>query len=87
LELGAGPTQERLAVGTEIRNRYEAALRLLSQKERAAFLLRHQEGMSISEAGATLGLSDNATKQSVFRAVQKLRQALAPFVGAAVGGG
>ena len=39
-------------------------------------MLRHLEGMSISEAGATLGLSDSATKQSVFRAVQKLRQEL-----------
>jgi RNA polymerase sigma-70 factor, ECF subfamily len=85
-EPAAEALQERLAASGEIRSRYQAALGLLSEKERSAFLLRHHEGMSIPEAGAMLGLSDSATKHSVFRAVQKLRQALAPFVGSTVNG-
>jgi RNA polymerase sigma-70 factor, ECF subfamily len=48
--------------------------------ERAAFTLRHIEGMSIEEIGSVLGLKSNATKHSIFRAVRKMRAALAPFV-------
>lgn len=73
----AGP--ERLALDAEIRRRTDAALAELSPAERAAFVLRHFEGRSIAEISSTLGKRDNATKQSIFRAVRKLRTALAPF--------
>ena len=36
-------------------------------------------GMSISEIGNALGLNTSATKHSIFRAVRKMRAALAPF--------
>jgi len=52
----------------------------LSQQERTAFVLRHFEGQSIEEIGTALGLSGNAAKHSIFRAVQKLRRALEPLV-------
>lgn len=78
--------QERLALGGEMRSRYESALARLTDTERAAFVLRHVEGLSIPEASSTLGMSDNATKQSIFRAVKKLRVALAPFAGACTNG-
>ena len=48
--------------------------------ERTAFVLRHFEGRSIAEIGTTLGAGSNATKQSIFRAVQKIRRALEPMV-------
>ena len=57
------------------------ALDELSQQERTAFVLRHFEGQSIEEISAALGLSGNAAKHSIFRAVQKLRRALEPLVG------
>jgi RNA polymerase sigma-70 factor (ECF subfamily) len=57
----------------------ERALGQLSPDERAAFVLRHLEGRSIAEIGRTLGKGDNATKQSIFRAVRKLRRALVGF--------
>ena len=41
------------------------------------------EGMSIDEIGSTLGTGTNATKHSIFRAVQKLRRSLEPFVSVA----
>jgi DNA-directed RNA polymerase specialized sigma24 family protein len=47
--------------------------------QRAAFTLRHYEGRSIDEIGAALGLGTSAAKHSVFRAVKKLRVALAPL--------
>jgi RNA polymerase sigma-70 factor (ECF subfamily) len=50
----------------------------LSEMERAAFVMRHHEGMGIEEIGRTLGVLPNAAKHSVFRAVQKLRHALQP---------
>jgi RNA polymerase sigma-70 factor (ECF subfamily) len=59
----------------------DAALETLTQQERTAFVLRHYEGLSIEEIGGTLGINNNAAKHSVFRAVQKLRKALAPFKG------
>ncbi len=48
--------------------------------ERSAFVLRHFEGLSIAEIGKALGLRTSATKNSIFRAVQKLRRALEPMV-------
>ncbi len=80
------PTPERLAMSGEVRRRVTAAMARLSPKERAAFALRHHEGHSIEEVGAALGLSENAVKQSIFRAVRKLRRALEPFVAPAGGG-
>ncbi len=74
-----GPDPERAAQSTEIDRRVQQALRELSPLERAAFILRHYEGRSIEEICATLGLGTSAAKHSVFRAVKKLRVALAPL--------
>jgi RNA polymerase sigma-70 factor (ECF subfamily) len=77
------PLPDRLAMGSQLQVQLEAALGLLSPQERTAFVLRHFEGQSIQEIGDTLGTSGNATKQSIFRAVQKLRRCLEPFMTAA----
>ena len=81
LELPAAdaPNPERQAQSAEIDRRVQDALRDLSPLERAAFTLRHYEGRSIEEISATLGLGISAAKHSVFRAVKKLRVALAPL--------
>jgi RNA polymerase sigma-70 factor (ECF subfamily) len=55
----------------------------LSATERAAFVLRHYEGCSIDEIANTLGVANSAAKQSVFRAIQKLRRTLQPLWGVA----
>jgi RNA polymerase sigma-70 factor (ECF subfamily) len=73
------PGPERIAQSAEIEARVQRALRELSPLERAAFTLRHYEGRSIDEISATLGLGTSAAKHSVFRAVKKLRLALAPL--------
>jgi RNA polymerase sigma-70 factor (ECF subfamily) len=74
---GCGP--DRLAESAEIGRRVAAAMRELSPLERAAFTLRHHEGRSIQEISQMLGLGTSAAKHSVFRAVRKLRVALAPL--------
>ena len=73
------PGPERMAESAEIEQRVQCALQQLSPLERAAFTLRHYEGRSIEEISATLGLGTSAAKHSVFRAVKKLRVALAPL--------
>jgi RNA polymerase sigma-70 factor (ECF subfamily) len=73
------PGPERMAQSAEIDRRVQDALKELSPLERAAFTLRHYEGRSIEEISATLGLGTSAAKHSVFRAVKKLRIALAPL--------
>jgi len=81
LEVAASdPTPDRLALSGEIGEQVNIALTKLSPMERAAFMMRHDQGMSIEEIGRVLGTSMNATKNSVFRAVQKLRQELEPLV-------
>lgn len=77
------PTPDRLAFSGEVQTRITAALDELSPQERTAFILRHFEGLSIEQIGASLGTGTNATKHSIFRAVQKLRRSLEPFVSVA----
>lgn len=72
------PTPEAALLGQEAQLRREHAMRTLTPKERTAFLLRHMEGQPIQIIAAALGISANAAKQAIFRAVAKLRCELAP---------
>ena len=74
-----GPSPERSAASSQIRDRVADAMNELSPAERTAFVLRHFEGMQTEEIGRVLGSCSNAAKHSVFRAVQKLRKALEPL--------
>jgi RNA polymerase sigma-70 factor (ECF subfamily) len=74
------PQPDRLLYGAQVRVRIQGALAELSDQERTAFLMRHFHGMSIDEIGAVLGTATSATKNSIFRAVRKLRDALEPVV-------
>ncbi len=76
------PGPERTLLSGQVQVCVEQALSELSQQERTAFVLRHYEGLSIEEISGALGLSGNAAKHSIFRAVQKLRKMLEPLVGA-----
>ena len=75
------PSPERLALSAEVGQEMEAAIQELTPTERTAFALRHHEGLSIEEISEVLGLRISATKNAVFRGVQKLRRALAPLAG------
>src|SRR5579872_17563 len=77
---GHDPTPDRLVFSAQVQQRVDEAMNELSEQERVAFVLRHFEGLSIEEIGRSLGTSTNATKHSIFRAVQKLRKNLEPLV-------
>jgi len=73
----AGP--DRLLLSGEIAALQERALHNLTPAERTAFVLRHLEDRTIAEIASALGIEPNTAKQTVFRAVQKLRRCLAPL--------
>jgi len=77
------PGPDRITYSRQVQERVNEALNELSAQERTAFVLRHFEGMSIDEIGEALGTGTNATKHSIFRAVQKLRRSLEPVVSTA----
>jgi RNA polymerase sigma-70 factor (ECF subfamily) len=74
-DTAAGP--ERLAMSLEIGALQEMAMRALTAAERTAFVLRHVEERSTEEIAMVLNVAPNTAKQTVYRAVQKVRQRLA----------
>jgi RNA polymerase sigma-70 factor (ECF subfamily) len=64
----------------DVQDRTRSAMMNLSDMERAALMLRHFEGHSIQEIAQILDLTTNACKQTVFRAVKKMRVELQPLV-------
>jgi RNA polymerase sigma-70 factor (ECF subfamily) len=74
------PAPDRLLLSGELKHKVESVLASMSPQVRAAFVLRHYEGMSIEQIGSVVGLRESATKNSIYRAVRKLRKELAPFV-------
>ncbi len=75
----SGPGPDRLLLSSEVRSKVAQALNLLTPPERIAFTMRHMEGRSIEEISEAMKLKPSAAKNSVFRAVQKLRQQLEPL--------
>lgn len=74
------PGPDRLAEGSQLQKQLRVAMGQLTPQERSAFVLRHFEALPIQEISETLGLGAAATRHSIFRAVQKLRRSLAPFM-------
>lgn len=70
---------EHLAGSAELAAKMQQALDSLTPAERTAIVMRHWEGCAIEEIAAVLKSNSNATKNTVFRAVAKLRKALEPF--------
>jgi RNA polymerase sigma-70 factor (ECF subfamily) len=71
------PTQD---TQIDIRRQTEAAMMDLSDIERSALLLKHFEGHSIKEISQILEITTGACKQTIFRAVKKMRITLRPLV-------
>ncbi len=55
----------------------DEAMHKLGEKDRVAVLLRYFQNKSLKEVGTTLGLSENAARMRVERALEKLRAQLA----------
>jgi len=71
---------DRIILRLGLQDALKKGMQSLSENERTAFVLRHYEGMSIDEIGGVLGTEVNATKNTIFRAVKKLREILDPLV-------
>jgi RNA polymerase sigma-70 factor, ECF subfamily len=54
----------------------EGALRKMSEKNRVAYILLREEGLSAKEAALVLGTSADAVKQRAHRAYEQLRRAI-----------
>ena len=71
---------QRELLSSELRDRIDKALGGLTPRERTVFELRHYHGMRLRAIGETLGTSEEAAKNCLFRATQKMRSALGDFV-------
>ena len=67
---------QRSLLSTEIKSRIEATLSGMSARERVVFEMRHYQGMRLRAIGDVLGTSEEAAKNCLFRATQKMRTAL-----------
>ncbi len=72
----ASPDAERQLFSKQIQQRLESALRKLSDRQRAVFLLRHYDAMALEEIADVLTLDTGTVKAHLFRAVTKLREEL-----------
>jgi RNA polymerase sigma-70 factor (ECF subfamily) len=71
---------QRALLSTEVRDKIAEALGGMSARERMVFELRHYQGMRLRAIGEVLGTTEEAAKNCLFRATQKMRQALGDFL-------
>ena len=58
----------------------DRAVMKLPEKQRAVFILRHYEELSIREVAELLGKSEGTIKANYYQAIKKLRESLKPYV-------
>jgi RNA polymerase sigma-70 factor, ECF subfamily len=85
--VSADSTPEAALLDAEAHVCRERAMTSLTPMERTAFVLRHLEEQPIDVIAQTLGIKANAARQTLFRAVSKLRRELAPALNNASAGG
>ena len=78
-ERAEGDPQRRLFSG-QVRTRVKEVLGRLTPRERTVFELRHYHGLRLRRIGEILGTTEEAAKNCLFRATQKMRVALGDFV-------
>lgn len=57
-------------------NKINKAIERLPERQREVFVMKHFNGMSISEIGAILSISAGSVKANIFKAVRNLRKYL-----------
>ena len=72
--------RSRKLLSNELKIRLEKVLSQLTPRERMVFEMRHYQGMRLRAIGEVLGTSEEAAKNCLFRATQKLRAALGDFL-------
>jgi len=71
---------QRYLFSGQIRRRIKEVLGELTPRERMVFELRHYQGLRLRRIGEVLGTTEEAAKNCLFRATQKMRAALGDFV-------
>ena len=79
-EDSADSDPERSMWNRELRKKIETALQDLTPRERMVFELRHYQGLRLRSIGEMLGTTEEAAKNCLFRATQKMRSVLGDFV-------
>lgn len=78
-ERAHGDPQRHLFSG-QVRRRIKEVLGELTPRERMVFELRHYQGLRLRRIGEVLGTTEEAAKNCLFRATQKMRAALGDFI-------
>lgn len=73
-------TMPEAVFGGELEQKIAESLALLPEKQRAAILLRQDQNLSYEEIAMSLGTSVSATKTLIYRARQKLKRQLQPYL-------
>ena len=71
---------QRYLFSGQVRRRIKEVLGDLAPRERMVFELRHYQGLRLRRIGEVLGTTEEAAKNCLFRATQKMRAALGDFV-------
>jgi RNA polymerase sigma-70 factor, ECF subfamily len=79
-EEGVDANPERTMWNRQLRGKIESAIDDLTPRERMVFELRHYQGLRLRAIGEMLGTSEEAAKNCLFRATQKMRSVLGEFV-------
>jgi RNA polymerase sigma-70 factor (ECF subfamily) len=64
----------------QLREKIKSVLEGMTPRERMVFEMRHYQGMRLRAIGEVLGTTEEAAKNCLFRATQKMRAALGEFV-------
>lgn len=78
-ERADGDPQRRL-MSAEVNQRVQDVLQDLTPRERVVFEMRHFQGMRLRSIGESLGVTEEAAKNCLFRATQKMRASLGDLV-------
>src|SRR5579871_5967060 len=73
----AGANPERDLMRRQLGDRINGALEKLTPRERMVFELKHYHGLKLRTVGEILNTTEETAKNTLFRATQKLRGALA----------
>ena len=79
-EARAASNPERNLINQQLQSQIRKTLAALTPRERIVFEMRHFEGMRLRQIGEMLGTTEEAAKNCLFRATQKMRIALGEFL-------
>jgi RNA polymerase sigma-70 factor (ECF subfamily) len=72
-------TPDKVVMASQLSNKVGVALEALPAKQRTAFILKNQQGLSIKEIAEVMDTAEGTVKVHLHRAVKALRETLAEF--------